>query len=185
MKHTPPETDPQSKIDRIGVIASSLCAVHCLLCALAPAAFAALGLGVLLGHEAEWAFVAVTILIASGALALGWRRHRSRRVVALMLLGFVALLGSRGLEMSSGHHDDGHHAAAEHKDSAKHDAHKDDAHKDDTHKDGHDDEHEDATHLAGAGLGVLGGLLIVAGHAVNLRAQRRRRTPPGECCETC
>ena len=43
-------------IDRIGVVASTLCALHCALCALLPAILGALGLGVLLDQRAEWIF---------------------------------------------------------------------------------------------------------------------------------
>ena len=42
----------------------------------------------------------------------------------------------------------------------------------------HDDdhgEHEDGAHLAGAVVGVLGGLILLVGHILNIRAARRCR----------
>ena len=77
---------------------STLCITHCLLCGLAPGLFTALGLGALLGHEAEWGFTLVAVAIALVALTLGWRRHRSTPVAALISVGVVGLLLARVLE---------------------------------------------------------------------------------------
>ena len=54
--------------DRVGATVSSLCAVHCAVCALLPAAFGILGLGFLLGQEAEWALTLTAVAFGSGAL---------------------------------------------------------------------------------------------------------------------
>ena len=56
--------------DRLGATVSSLCAIHCAVCALLPAAFGVLGLGFLLGHEAEWALTLTAIAFGSGALVM-------------------------------------------------------------------------------------------------------------------
>lgn len=84
------------RLDRVGAVASSLCAVHCAVCALLPAAFGALGMGSLLGHEAEWVFTLIAVAFAAGALISGWRRHRSVWVAGLLALGIAGLLASRG-----------------------------------------------------------------------------------------
>jgi len=192
-------------IDRFGATASSLCAVHCAVCALLPAAFAALGLGVLLSHKAEFGLALVAIVLGLFAMRLAWKTHRSPQVTALLALGILGLMSSRGLEMSSthdhhgehGHMADSHHETHEephhdhgsdgHHDnghaSGEHDAHDDehhgDEHHDDEHHDDehHDDEHhdDDGLHLAGAGIGILGGLLLAIGHILNLRAVARCR----------
>lgn len=88
----------EDRADRIGAIASTLCAAHCAVCALLPAAFGALGVGFLLGHEAEWAFATIATTVAIAALVLGWRRHRERHVAVLLMLGIAGLLASRGVE---------------------------------------------------------------------------------------
>lgn len=85
-------------IDRLGTLASSACAVHCVLSSLLPEALAAAGLGALLGHESEWGFTLAALAFAAAALSLGWRKHRSRPVVALLAGGSVALLLARSLE---------------------------------------------------------------------------------------
>lgn len=89
------------RLDRLGALASSLCAVHCAVCALLPAAFGALGLGFLLGHEAEWLFTLIAIAFALGALTVGWRRHRSVIVAGLLTSGVAGLLTARGLEVDA------------------------------------------------------------------------------------
>ncbi len=157
-----------ARIDRFGAIAGGLCAVHCAVCAFLPVAFAALGLGFFVGHEAEWIFTLVAITFAVAALVSTWRRHRSALPVVLLLLGIAGLFASRGLEMTSADHKD-HHAEAKH--LASH-----------LHADAQDS-HTPASsaiaspsnlHFAGTTVGVAAGLLLLAGHLVNLRAVRRR-----------
>lgn len=97
------ERPPGDAIDRVGALASGACVVHCALCALIPGTLGALGLGALLGHEAEWGLTLAAIVFASTALLLGWRRHRSRGVVLCLGLGVAGLLASRLLEEGGGH----------------------------------------------------------------------------------
>ncbi len=139
------------QIDRFGAVTSSLCAVHCALGAVLPAALGALGAGFLFGHEAEWVFTLLAVSLAAGALALGWRRHRSVLVAGMLGVGIVGLLASRGLESSEGpqdHDDATQHSAAE--------------------------AEEHGTHLVATGVGVLAGLTLLGGHVLNIRASRRR-----------
>lgn len=154
-------SQPNRRIDQLGAFASGLCAVHCAICALLPAAFAALGLGMLLGHEAEWLFTLVAVSFATGALILGWRRHRSSRVAVLLTLGIVGLLGSRVLEMGEEHHGE-HHEQHGH-------GHHEEAH----------GEAPSALHAAGTFVGVVAGGVLIAGHLLNIRATRRCRRQCG------
>ena len=131
--------EPQSneRIDQAGAVASTLCAIHCAICALLPAAFGALGLGMLLSQTAEWVFTIVAVFIAMGALVLSWRQYRSIAVAGLLGLGIVGLLTSRVLEMGSDHHHGEHHANHHHEDEHAEDAH-------DSTTDKHGDHHEGA-----------------------------------------
>lgn len=168
--------DGHRHLDKVGVWASSLCALHCMVAALIPAALSALGLGILFGHVAEWLFTLIAIAFASSALVLGWRRHRSRLGAALLVLGIVGLLASRGIEMSAGeHHDHGAHThhVTHH---VEHDDHVELAHDDgDHHVEEQGQEGSYSTHTLGTVVGVLAGLMLLLGHMTNLRRMRRGR----------
>ncbi|HJL17324.1 MAG TPA: MerC domain-containing protein [Sandaracinaceae bacterium LLY-WYZ-13_1] len=85
-------------LDRFGAFASTACAVHCLLAAALPSALAAVGLGALLGHEAEWALTGAAVVFAVAALSTGWRHHRSWAIAATFGVGVAGLGASRVLE---------------------------------------------------------------------------------------
>ncbi|MCR9160813.1 MAG: MerC family mercury resistance protein [Nannocystaceae bacterium] len=160
------------RTDRAGAIAGTLCAAHCAISAFLPAAFGVLGLGFLLGHEAEWVLSSLAMLFATVALVLAWRARKDRRVAGLLALGIVGLLASRLVETAAGHGD--HHGeahAAEH----GHEGHV---------EAGHDDGGA-PWHLVGTGIGVLAGLTLVFGHVLNLRAQRAPRPCERPCDEVC
>ena len=177
--------------DRFGALASTLCAIHCAVCALLPAAFAALGLGFLLSHEAEWLLTLVAVSFGLGAMILAWRTHRSASVAILLSLGIVGLLASRGLEMAAphdDHHEGSHHADAGHGDEHSAEGHheEDRPHEDD-HADGHGDEHGDGhagddgvMHTMGASVGIFAAIFLVFGHMLNIRITRRSRE---DCCD--
>jgi hypothetical protein len=172
------------RLDRFGAAASSVCAVHCAMCAFLPAAFGALGLGALMGHEAEWAFTLVAVAFGSATLVFGWRRHRSKYVAGLLALGLTGLLAARGVEAQFGHHDEHgaeSHAAALHWDANHHDDWpRDEREADESESPDHEahtagTHHDDSGHVMGASVGVLGGLLLFFGHLSNIRATRRCR----------
>lgn len=181
--------------DRFGALVSTLCAIHCAVCAFLPAVFAALGLGFLLTHQAEWLLTLVAVVFGLGAMILAWRTHRSASVAILLSLGIVGLLAARGLEMAAphdDHHEDSHHSDAGHGDEHSAEGHHEedrpheDDHEDD-HGDEHGDEHEDGhagddggMHTLGASVGVLAAIFLVFGHMLNIRTTRRSRE---DCCD--
>lgn len=144
------------RTDRAGAIAGSVCAVHCAVSAFLPAAFGVLGLGFLLGHEAEWALSLLSIVFAAVALGLAWRQRRDRRVVLLLALGILGLLASRLVEETAGHEDE----------------HGEEGHHEDSH---------DVSHHVGTAIGVLAGLTLVGGHVLNLRTRRREPLCDDSC----
>ena len=170
--------------DRFGAVASSLCAIHCALCAIGGI-FATIGLESLEeNHSLEWWLTLVAVAFGLAALYFGWRHHRSRNVLILIVAGILALGVSRGLEMSSGHHDGDKQAEGKKHEGEEH-HNEEGAHAEKSAEgdhEGHDDhghEHGGILHDVGAGTGVLGGILLFLGHLANLRATRRWRE---ECC---
>ena len=69
MEHISTVENP-TVLNRLGAITSTVCALHCALCALAPALLSILGLSVLISHEAEWIFTILASIIA-GLLLYG------------------------------------------------------------------------------------------------------------------
>jgi len=92
------------KADRVGFIASFLCAIHC---ALLPVLFALLPI---LGLELEaWLdfdqiFVVFATLLSVITLSLGWQRHRLLRPCYVLVPGLMLLwLGAFGPLHAHGH----------------------------------------------------------------------------------
>ena len=170
-------------VDRCGAFASTMCAVHCLACALLPATLAALGLDFLIGHETEWLLTIIAVLFGITALVLSWRSHRNTYILLALSIGIVGLLSARVLE-GGAHHDDhgsdGHeseHAAKEQHTKGGEASHKSnqDHHKPET-AEGHSDHDEHADgHMAIEALSVSAGMLLVIGHISNLVLLRRRK----------
>jgi len=170
-------------VDRAGVVASGLCAVHCVACALIPVAFGVMGLGTLLGVVAEWIFTAVAVTFGLGALALSWRRHRMVSVAVLLVSGVAGLLIARGIELRAAHLDhseDAAHVQPRDPRCSGHEAH--------LVPDDRRDRRaaarpmapcsdtsivSDRHHLASLPVGVLAGVFLIWGHLLNLRASRR------------
>ena len=184
-----PETEGNKsgeQLDRWGAVASTACALHCAACAFVPAMFAVLGLDILLGHEAEWGLTLLAVGIGVAALGIGWRRHKNMTVLAVISIGIVGLLVARSLE--GGHHDEHaedktHAAASEHAGEKKETQHKDEHREDDGH---HGEGHHEDGHLSGELIGIIGGLLLMFGHVLNLREIKRiNRSGQTNCAADC
>jgi hypothetical protein len=81
-------------LDRVGVVASTLCAIHCAAGAVLIGASSLLG--IVRDERTEAALVGVALLVAAGSLVPGYCRHRSRAPLGLLAVG-IALLGAAHL----------------------------------------------------------------------------------------
>jgi len=81
-------------LDRIGAVASGICAVHCLVTGVAFGLLSVLGLGFLGSVPAEVAFISVALTIGTTAVVLGYRKHHSRVPAMLFCGGLVCVLVS-------------------------------------------------------------------------------------------
>jgi hypothetical protein len=140
MSAAPVPSAPSSPhLDRWGVAASSLCAVHCAAPALVAAFAPTLGLGFLESGPLEWALLALALGLGVLSLVPSYRRrHRDARPLMLFGLGLSVVLAARLLSPEGSRME-----------------------------------------VAGA---VLGAVLLVASHALNLRLIRRCAAPCGEHC---
>jgi hypothetical protein len=77
-------------LDRIGITATSLCALHCILLPVLLPALPLLGLSFLADHAWEHVFLIFTALLGGVALFSGYKRyHRKRYPFYLLILGVV------------------------------------------------------------------------------------------------
>ena len=90
--------DNPAVLNRLGAVTSTVCALHCALCALAPALFSILGLSALISHEAEWTFTILASIIAIAAAIKGYFSYESWKKPMMFVTGILILLIARSTE---------------------------------------------------------------------------------------
>jgi uncharacterized membrane protein HdeD (DUF308 family) len=80
-----------SAADRVGIVGSMLCAVHCALLPLLAASLPALGLGLLASADLDQMIAVFATVLGVTSLSVGFRRHRAFRAWALLLPGLALL----------------------------------------------------------------------------------------------
>jgi hypothetical protein len=89
---------PHSTWDAIGISASLICAIHCILLPLFLSSLPFLGIELLKNVVFEDMTVLISLVVGSWALYLGYRKkHRKSWPVLLFALGMIALLVSNSL----------------------------------------------------------------------------------------
>ena len=77
-------------LDRIGITATSLCALHCILLPVILPALPLLGIGFLADHMWEHVFLIVTAVLGTIAMFSGFKRyHKKLYPFYLLMLGVV------------------------------------------------------------------------------------------------
>lgn len=89
-----------TRLDQVGMIASSLCAAHCLLMPFAVGLLPLFGLSFLADEQTEWALIAIALLVGLGSLVSGfWLHHRKAQPLLVFAVGAgLILLVRLGLE---------------------------------------------------------------------------------------
>jgi hypothetical protein len=77
------------KADRLGFVASLICAAHCALLPMAIALLPAFGVAGVFNDRFEGLFAVFATLIGLYALVVGYRRHRALHALALLLPGLL------------------------------------------------------------------------------------------------
>lgn len=132
-------------LDKVGAIASFVCAVHCLLTGVALGILSIVGLGFFASPWVDRTFISIAFLVGAAAAWHGYRKHGSTIPALMFVVGLAMVLWSRfGVA-----HDHGG-----------------------THSGG-------LAHTVGTVLSVIGGLLLVSFHIVNMRLQHKCR------CSAC
>ena len=93
-----------ARLDLVGACVSLLCAVHCLTVPFLVTVLPLAGVGVLLGGSLEILFIVASVVLATGCLCWGFRRHRRWRVfivlsAALTMIAVGRFLASEPYEL--------------------------------------------------------------------------------------
>lgn len=77
--------------DRVGMISSLVCALHCALLPLVLSVLPALGLGLFASADIDQAFAVFAGVLGITTLSIGFRRHRAFHAWALLLPGLAMI----------------------------------------------------------------------------------------------
>lgn len=85
-----------SRLDKLGIAAASICAVHCVLTPLFIGLLPMVGLARLADERTEWAFVAISVTLGVVSLLPGyWRHHRRPAPLGVFVVGVLLILSAR------------------------------------------------------------------------------------------
>ncbi len=78
--------------DKIGTVASAICAVHCLLTGVALGLLSYVGFGFMGSVITDLIFLSVAVVVAVVAIAHGVRKHHSYKPAAIFVIGLVLVV---------------------------------------------------------------------------------------------
>ncbi|WP_214073709.1 MerC domain-containing protein [Mucilaginibacter sp. dw_454] len=85
---------PDSRLDRIGMTASTLCAIHCAIVPLLLTFLPLIGLGFLANPWFEWGMIILALLLGVSSIFMSYFRTHHRALPLLLLLtGFSLVIG--------------------------------------------------------------------------------------------
>ena len=166
--------------DKLSICLSLCCILHCIalpVIILTIPSFASLWIN---NEKVHVILVLFAVPISLFAMAKSLRVHHNYKCISLAVIGLSLLVGAIfmhdinfGSESHSGHEEVAHHEEAEHNDATHHE---EAGHKEDSH-------HEEAGHghHEHGGIGetletiftVLGGLILLGAHYLNIRSIRK------------
>ncbi len=89
-----PKGNQRADVDRIGMIASTLCAIHCAVVPILLTSLPLIGLGFLAKPWFEWGMILLALIIGIGSLAYSFfNTHRRLTPLVLFLVGFIYVVG--------------------------------------------------------------------------------------------
>jgi hypothetical protein len=87
-------SEPSIDYDRLGSIASTICAIHCAISGFALSLVSALGIGFIASEGAELLFILVTLVFGVFAIRSGFRKHGKYWPIGLFLGGALLIASS-------------------------------------------------------------------------------------------
>jgi hypothetical protein len=84
----------QVNLDKVGAVASAICAVHCLLTGVALGLLSIIGFGFIGTPMAEFGFISVAVVVGCWAIVHGIRKHHSLVPALIFVFGLACIAAS-------------------------------------------------------------------------------------------
>lgn len=84
-----------NKLDKIGMSASILCAIHCSLMPFLLLIIPIFSLSLFVTEIFEWVFLILSFLLGISSLCFGYKKHKSYKVFPILCTGFCFLVIGR------------------------------------------------------------------------------------------
>ncbi|WP_407425644.1 MerC domain-containing protein [Arcticibacter sp.] len=99
------ETEPlTSKLDKIGITASTFCAIHCAVVPFIISVLPLWGLGFLAEEWMEILMIVLSLTIGSWSLGLSWIKHRRTTALLIFICGFLFIAAGHWFGHGSSEH---------------------------------------------------------------------------------
>jgi hypothetical protein len=103
-----PTAFPTEQLDKAGVTASFLCAIHCAIMPFLVTVLPLVGLSFLASEPVEWGLLAASGTLGTLSLCAGFREHKRRRVFAVLGVALALLVAGRIFHHHYHDHSHGH-----------------------------------------------------------------------------
>ncbi len=98
------ESDKASgTLDRVGAAASFLCAIHCAVMPMVITLMPLMALSILASEAVEWILFGISAILATGSICWGYKKHRSRTILAILACALALLSAGRILHQYHSH----------------------------------------------------------------------------------
>lgn len=77
-----------AKIDRIGIVCSGICSLHCLICPIVLALFPIFGATIFANELYERIFLVISAILALSSICFGYAKHRKMFIFSILSAGF-------------------------------------------------------------------------------------------------
>jgi hypothetical protein len=97
-----------NKLDKIGVIASTICAIHCTVMPFMLIVFPILSLSLFVSETFEWVFLSASLLLGVTSLCFGYKKHKSLRAFPWLASGLALIVIGRIMHQHTIHQKEMH-----------------------------------------------------------------------------
>lgn len=97
-----------NKLDKIGYIASIICAFHCTIMPFVLVVFPILSLSLFVNETFEWFFLSASLLLGLTSLCFGYQKHKSFKAFPILASGLALIVVGRIMHQHTIHQKEMH-----------------------------------------------------------------------------